>query len=55
MIVREQRADVASQHRIEELVAFVIAAREEIVEAGLSAVHGMRPGPAVPVAQQAGR
>jgi|1185.fasta_scaffold447554_2 hypothetical protein len=53
MNAHERRTDMAAQHRIEELVARVLAAREEIVEAGLNAVHGMRPAPATGAAQRA--
>jgi hypothetical protein len=35
----ERRSDLERRRRIDELLAVVTAAREEIVEAGLDAVH----------------
>ena len=46
MNAQHHRTEIACPHRIEELLARVHAAREEIVEAGLNAVHGARPRPA---------
>src|SRR3954469_13620207 len=40
MTVRERRTDLAKRQRIDDLLDRVRAAREEIVESGLSAVHG---------------
>jgi hypothetical protein len=54
MNAQHHHTEIARQHRIEELLARVHAARAEIVEAGLNAVHGARPRPpaATATAQQ---
>ena len=41
MTVRERRTDLAKRRRVDDLLDRVRAAREEIVQTGLSAVQGM--------------
>jgi hypothetical protein len=43
---QERRTDLARRRRVDELLDRVRAARQEIVEAGLSAVQTARPAPA---------